>query len=374
MTPTARATVLVAAEQFEFQELALPAIADDDALLRVEACGLCGTDLEQYRGAYTTFPTIPGHETVGIVVEIGQVARKRWGVEAGDRIAVLPRFACGGCRACLTTDQQPCLKPGLYGFTSTSRAPSLWGGYAEFMYLAPGSAVRKFAPDISVDEVVLLNPLAAGYKWAVDVPKTGPGDHVLILGCGQRGLASLIAAREAGAEKVMITGLGRDSHKLELAADLGAEILSDADADEVEEFVLNVTSGEGARVVVDTTPHATRPITDAVRAASQNGIVVLAGLKGSRAIPNFLTDSIVHKELSIIGVRGADQDSFERAAQLIESRTVPFRRLRTHSFDLDQTQHALRLLDGEASDGHPINIALKPGSEDWQTSDLRRSD
>jgi threonine dehydrogenase-like Zn-dependent dehydrogenase len=363
MTATARAVVLVAPEQFELQELALPTIADDDALLRVEACGLCGTDLEQYRGAYTNFPTIPGHETVGIVTEIGQVARKRWGVEAGDRVAVLPRFACGDCRACASTDQQPCLNPGLYGFTSTRRPPSLWGGYAEFMYLAPRSAVRKFAPDISVDEAVLLNPLAAGYKWAVDVPRTGPGDHVLILGCGQRGLACLIAAREAGAEKVMITGLGRDSHKLELAADLGAEILSDADADELEEFVRDVTSGAGARVVVDTTPHATRPITDAVRAASQNGIVVLAGLKGSRAIPNFLTDSIVHKELSIIGVRGAGEDSFERAAQLIESRTVPFERLRTHSFDLDQTQHALRLLDGEVSDGLPINIALKPGNE-----------
>jgi threonine dehydrogenase-like Zn-dependent dehydrogenase len=358
---TARAAVLVAPGQFELREMRLPTVGADDALLRVEACGLCGTDLEQFRGEYTSFPTIPGHETVGIVTEIGDSARKLWGVEAGDRVAVLPRFACGSCRACAATDQHPCLNPGFYGFTSTRRPPSLWGGYSEYMYLAPGSTVRKFAPDISVDDAVLLNPLAAGYKWAVDVPRTGPGDYVLILGCGQRGLACLIAAREAGAETVMITGLSQDSHKLALAADLGAEVLSDADGDEVEEFVLEVTSGAGARVVVDTTPHATRPVTDAVRVAAQNGMVVLAGLKGPRAVPDFLTDPIVHKELSVIGVRGADEASFERAAQLIESRRVPLGRLRTHSFDLDQTEHALRLLDGEVPDSRPINVALKPG-------------
>src|SRR5207244_6608431 len=89
-----RAAVLVKPKTLEAREFARPAIGPDDGLLRIEACGICGSDYEQYEGAqpphedYTPFPVIPGHEPLGIIEEIGANARQRWGVREGDRVAV----------------------------------------------------------------------------------------------------------------------------------------------------------------------------------------------------------------------------------------------------------------------------------------------
>ena len=102
------------------------------------------------------------------------------------------------------------------------KPPYLWGGYAEHMYLCPHSLMKKMEPGIPA-VAVMFNPLAAGLSWAAAVPATGPGDRVVILGAGQRGLCCVIAARAAGARQVVITGLTRDAQKLALARELGAD-------------------------------------------------------------------------------------------------------------------------------------------------------
>src|SRR5580692_4577661 len=86
-------------------------------------------------------------------------------------------------------------------------APGLWGGYAEYMYLDPHTVMHKVAPSLPIELVALYQPLAAGMRWAVQEPGTKIGDTVVILGCGQRGLASVVAVREAGAGRVIVTGL-----------------------------------------------------------------------------------------------------------------------------------------------------------------------
>ena len=360
MSTTARAAVLAAPGRLELRQVELPRIGADDALLRVEACGICGTDLEQFRGAYTSFPAIPGHETVGLIAEIGDAARQRWQVAPGDRVAVFPRFGCGHCAQCAAGNARACPDGGLYGFTSTDRAPGLWGGYADYMYLAAGSTVRRFRPDIPAEAAVLFNPLGSGYKWAVTVPGTRAGDDVVILGCGQRGLACLIAAREAGARRIVITGTATDGHKLTLARELGADAAVDVESADVAGVVRDVTGGAGARVVVDTTPFATQPVIDAVEVAAPGGVVVLAGLKGQRPVSGLYTDSIVHKELTVIGVRGADNASMERAARLIESGAPQLSALHTHSFDIADAERALQTLAGEVPGARPISVTITP--------------
>jgi threonine dehydrogenase-like Zn-dependent dehydrogenase len=359
-TRTTRAAVLIGAGRIEVREFALPLIGADDAILRVEVCGMCGTDLDQFQGAYSSYPTIPGHEPVGIVEEIGERARLRWGANVGDRVAVFPRFGCGECGQCAAGRTRECPRYGLYGFTGADRPPGLWGGYADHLYLAPGTVLRRFPPAIAASEAVLFNPLGAGYKWAVGVPGTHPGDDVVIFGSGQRGLACLVAAREAGARSVTVTGLSRDAHKLALALELGADAAVDVETDDVSDVVAELTAGKGARVVVDTTPHATGPIVDAVRVAAKSGTVVLAGLKGTNTLDRLAPDDIVNKELTLVGVRGADDDAFEMAAQLIESRRYPLHRLHTHSFALEQVELALDVLAGRVPGEQPVNVTIDP--------------
>jgi threonine dehydrogenase-like Zn-dependent dehydrogenase len=342
------------------REFPLPTIGPDEALIRIEACGICGTDYEQYDGEYSPlFPTIPGHEPLGIVAEIGVRARHKWGVEVGDRVAVRSRYGCGQCDACARQDYRHCPQGGGYGFTPTDRAPGLWGGYADYLYIAPASTLRKMRQDIPAEVSVLFNPLGAGFSWTVNVPQTRPGDDVVILGCGQRGLCSVIAAREAGARQIIITGLARDEYKLDLAKEFGADVTINVEAEDPVAAVQNATNG-GARVVVDTTPYAPQVIPQAVAMAAQGGTIVLAGLKGRHPVPELYSDDVIHKELTLRGVLGVDYDAFEQAVRLIESQKYPLAKLHTHSFDVTEAERAIQTLAGVFPKAQAVHVAIVP--------------
>src|SRR2546425_10298339 len=215
---TSRAVVQTAPRRLELRELPVPDIDDDSALLRVEACGICGSDAEQYAGARpVAWPVVPGHEPLGVIERIGDRAAKRWSVNVGDRVAVESIIRCGHCRACIAGRYQLCRgRGGLFGhgYVPLDRPPGLWGAYADYMYLDPLSLVHRVRKDIPASLAVMFNPLRAGFRWAGEIPATGPGDSVLVLGPGQRGLASVIAARAAGADTNILTRPPRGAQKI----------------------------------------------------------------------------------------------------------------------------------------------------------------
>jgi len=368
MAGMVRAAVLREPRTIELAEFPRPAIGADDALLRLEACGICGSDYEQYEGAapstedYMQFPVIPGHEPLGVIEEIGAGARERWGVREGDRVAVRSGYGCGRCPACARFDVRACPKRGgTYGYTDVAKPPYLWGGYAERMYLSPYSLVKKMDPDLPAAVAVMFNPLAAGLSWAAGIPATGPGDRVVVLGAGQRGLCCVIAARAAGARQVVITGLTRDAEKLALARELGADAAIDVERNDVVPSVRDATGG-GAEVVVDTTPYAPQSLNHAIAIAVRKGRIVVAGLKGQKRAQDVAVDSIIFKELTVRGVLSMPVDDTFRAVELIESRRHPVANLHTHSFPIEQAEDAIRALAGHVPGVNPVHIALIPGA------------
>ncbi len=359
MADSIRAVVQTGAEKLEIQTFERPAIGDNEALLRVEACGICGTDAETFSGAIPLrYPLIPGHEPVGLIEEIGPLAAQRWEVEPGDRVVMQSDFGCGRCRGCL--DRQACLvSPGIYGFMPTDVAPSLWGGYAEMMYLAPGSVPHKISKHVEARIAALYNSLGAGFAWAVAAPALQYGQTIAILGPGQRGLACVIAAQAAGASRIFVTGLGsQDAHKLTLCAEFGADVVLDVEREDALERITEETGGRGVDIVVDTTPHATQPVIDAVQMARPGGTIVLAGLKGA-GIPGFPTDQVAMRYQTIKGVRAVDYHSFRRAVALIEAGTIPVEKLHTHHFPLEEAAEALRTLI-DSGDHGAISITIEP--------------
>ena len=368
MAKTVRAAVLRQPKTLELTEFPRPAIGAEDALLRLEACGICGSDYEQYEGAapqtedYLQYPVIPGHEPLGVIEEIGREAARRWGVAEGDRVAVRSGYGCGHCPACQRHEPRACPKRGgTYGYTDVAKPPYLWGGYAEHMYLCPHSVVKKMDPSIPAGVAVMFNPLAAGLSWAVAIPRTAPGERVVILGAGQRGLCCVIAARAAGARQVVITGLGRDAAKLALARELGADAAIDVEQHDVVAAVREATGG-GAEVVVDTTPYAPQSLNHAISIAVRKGRVVVAGLKGQRRAQDVAVDSIIYKELTVRGVLSMPVDDTFRAVELIESGRYPFDRMHTHSFPLEQAEDAIRALAGDIPGINPVHLAIVPGA------------
>jgi alcohol dehydrogenase len=345
------------------RELAVPEHGDDDAVLRVEACGLCGTDHEQYTGHLAGgFAFVPGHETVGVIESISDLAAERWGVATGDRVAVEVFQSCRACDACRAGTYQRCERHGLadmYGYIPVDRPPGLWGGYAESQYLGPDAIVHRI-PDV-LDPVVatLFNPVGAGVRWAVTLPGTGPGDVVAVLGPGVRGLSAAAAAKNAGAAFVMVTGRGqRDAERLGVAGDFGADLAVDvADTDPVG--ALRDATGGRSDVVVDVTAKAPEAFGQAVALARPGGTVVVAGTRGG-PVPEFQPDHIVFKELRIIGALGVDSAAYRAALALLASGRYPFAELPRRVATLDDAEELIRSLAGEGDAPPPVHGVIAP--------------
>lgn len=350
--------------QLEMRELPLPELTDDTALLRVEACGICGSDAEQYAGVLPVrLPVIPGHEPLGIIERIGDRAARRWQVDVGDRVAVESLIPCGACRDCRAGAYQLCRgRGGLFGhgYVPLATPPGLWGGYADYMHLDAGSIVHPVRRDVPASIAVMYNPLGAGFRWAVEIPNTRPGDSLLILGPGQRGLTSVIAARAAGAGTILVTGLTRDAPKLALARELGADHVIDVEQEDVGARVREATGGRGVDIVVEVSANATEPVAEALRYVRPGGTVVLAGVKGFKPVPDFVSDFIVVKEITITGAFGVTARAYEQAIALIESGRVPLARMHTHDFPLAQAELAIRTLAGEVEGPASIHSCLLP--------------
>lgn len=347
---TAQALVLEAPRRLTRRTFQLPDVRDDDALLRVDACGLCGTDHEQYTGALRAgFDFVPGHETIGVIERIGPVAADRWGVRSGDRVAVEVFQSCRSCEACRRGEYRRCSAHGItdmYGFIPITTPPALWGGYAQYQYLGPDSMLHAVPLELDPVVATVFNPLGAGIRWAVTVPSTQPGDSVVVLGPGIRGLCACAAAKHAGAGFVMVTGLGdRDADRLSQSGRFGADLAVDVERSDPVAALRQATGGL-ADVVVDVTAKAPTALNQAIHLARPGGTVVVAGTRGDQAVPNFPADAVVFKELRLLGALGVDAPAYRAAIELLGSGVFPFAELTRRCVDLDGAASLLDSMGG----------------------------
>jgi len=365
---TARALVLEAPRRLVESDFDVPVVADDDAVLRVEACGLCGTDYELYTGdidlGYHGF--IPGHETVGVIEAIGPVAARTWGVAAGDRVAVYTRPVCRACDHCRRGDLANCAAfgPGqvreFYGLTPIDKAPALWGGYATHHYLRPESLVLPVPAGVDPEHATLFNALAAGVTWAVDLPATGPGDVVAVLGPGIRGIAAVVAAKAAGAGFIMVTGKGAaDRERLAVARRLGADVVIDVtEADPVD--VLREAVGGLADVVVEVTANAPAAAVQAVELAGRQGRAVLAGAGRGRDTATLPLQPITARGIRVIGATGVGPEAQARALALLGQGVLEPGVVMARSAGFAGLGDLLATMAGEGTEPPPLHGVFVP--------------
>jgi alcohol dehydrogenase len=328
------------------RQFQLPAVGEDDAVLLVEACGLCGSDYQAYAGELSgrsCLGCIPGHETIGVIESVGARASELWGVSAGDRVAVQPTRSCRECPSCTAENYSACEVYGgeamVFGFVPIDIEPSLYGGYSTHHYLPPGSMLLPVPPGLDLIEATFHNPLAGALTWVSGVGAVKPGEVVAILGPGPRGLSGVIAAKEAGAGFVIVTGHGAaDGERLQWARRLGADLTVDVSECDPVSALQTATSGL-ADLVVDLTSRAPAAFLDALHLARRGGRIVVAGLHGGGEVRGFEPDLIVTKNLKIEGREGGVSRAARRAALEL---------LATGRYPVGELPHVVTDLEGVA--------------------------
>lgn len=362
-----RAAVAVAPGVTEIRELDLPAPDAASGLLRVACTGVCGSDWGYYQNLPPSRgPLILGHETVDHVEQIGAFAARHWNVKEGDLVALEEYLPCGHCEYCRSGEFRLCNATdwrlgGLrYGATGLAVAPGLWGGFAQQQHLHFNTVFHHVPAGVSARHAALALPLSNGIEWTYLQGGAGPGQTVLIQGPGQQGLACVVAAREAGAEQIIITGLGSetDRQRLALARQLGAHHTIDIEAQDLLETVADLTGGRMADLVIDCAAGGPASVLSAIELARKRGRVILGGQKRQK-IPAFDSDRIIANFLTVKGMRGHSYQSVELALQLIAGNRHNVTAMSTHTFTLEETDLALRSLVGQGVAG-PIHMTIEP--------------
>ena len=360
-----RSMVLTGPRKMVMQEFEIPPIGPEEGLLAVEMVGICGSDVGRYKGKAadlpTPYPLILGHEIVGRFEEIGEEASRRWGIKKGERAIVLCIFGCGICPPCLLGNLNHCESSFRYGLTiSCKDSPHLWGAYGKHLYVSPRALVQKIGDDVPPEVGVLIAAvLANGVRWMRTMGGTTIGDTVVIEGPGPQGLAGVIAAKESGASRIIVTGLTRDKKRFDLAREFGATDLVNAEEQNPVEAVREMTGGKMADVVMDTSgnPAGGKLILDLV---GKGGTVVVPGSYGFTTEIPLVLDKIYTKEITIQGVRGQDISSVKASVDLAKAKKYPLEKMVTHRFPLEQAEAALHLVAGEGGGEDVIKVVLVP--------------
>lgn len=342
------AAVVVTTRKMEIQAFDLPVIGEEDGLLKVELCGVCGSDPRIYSWTDPQrFPLIMGHELVGHIEQLGSRAAARWGVRVGDRVIVEHLFGCGHCRWCLLGEYRFCKEHQGYGGTTPSSVPPhLWGAYGEYMYLAPNSRVHRISEDVPAEAAAMTCAnIGNGLRWVRTKGGATIGDTVVVIGPGGQGLAAVLAANEAGASKIIAVGISQDEHRFEMARLFGATHTINLDQEDAVEAVLELTDGVLADLVVDLTG-ATASFPLALDLARPMGVVVVGSNTGEQEVA-IVPSKIPIKELRVQGVNTHDTPAVRAAIKVVESRRYPIERMVTHRFSLAEAEKAVLAAGGE---------------------------
>lgn len=367
MSEKAKAAVLMEPGRFEIQEFLLPELGRRDLLMRVNLCGVCGSDIHMWRGRSLIHePWIVGHEFIGEVAAAGSEALAFRNVAIGDQIAVEILIPCHRCRWCKEGKYQICVMDDVslgpdhgrqFGCNiPLTRPPTpLWGGYSQYLYVPEEACVHKFHKRVSWQAGVTVEPIATA-QHAIDLSRLRGGDSCAVVGPGTIGLSVVAAAKYSGADPVILIGAPGDAHRLEVGRKLGADYTLDlTDVADPQAEIKKLTHGYGADVTVECSGSVGGRLL-AIRALRKGGTCVLIGMSADELtiVPD---DDIIFREVTVVGSLMSGH-GYEPAVKIIESGRFPVESIVTHELPLEKIDEAFDLLINRYDE--PIKVVLNP--------------
>jgi 2-desacetyl-2-hydroxyethyl bacteriochlorophyllide A dehydrogenase len=314
-----------------------------EVLVRVRACGICGSDLHFYAGELPTPMKCPGHEISG---EIAAVGADVGTLVAGDRVAIEPLLRCGRCWACVVGDYQLCDHLSILG-------TSVDGGFADFLCV-PAYAAFQLPDDLDFAVGALTEPLAVGVH-GIRLADVRMGDRVVVLGAGTIGLLVILAARAAGTSEVLITA--RHPQQAATARALGATEVFTADDAGVDDLV-QLNHERPVDAVIETVGGHADTLNDALRIVRKGGRIAVLGFFTTP--PQLNPIFLILKEPRIIGSltygRSGPRTDFDVALDILRREAGSARALITHRFGLDDIAAAFETAADKKSGAVKVTV------------------
>lgn len=340
--------MLVSPRTYQVREVPDPQAPPDGLLLKVRACGVCGSDLRRWQqGPPEGIPwIIAGHEIAGVIEEVGAQVK---GFLVGERLAVAPDVHCGECYYCRRGRYNLCDNLRLIGIS-----PGYPGGFAEKMALTGeilhNGVVHRMPEGISFLEGALAEPASSVLATHARLG-TGPEDVVVVMGAGPIGCLHVAVGRARGARVVLSEPAAQRRYK---ALDLEPELVVDPVHEDLEVLVRQLTSGRGADIVICANPVAASQ-SQAVEIVRKGGKVALfGGVPKSDPLTHLDANRIHYGEIEVVGAFSYHPTYHELALEMIRRRLIPSETLITHTFPIDEINQAFEM----AASGSALKVIV----------------
>ncbi len=319
-------------------ELPVPEIRPDEVLVEVKRAGICGTDLHIYKWdewaeSRIHPPVVLGHEFVGVISEVGALVES---VSVGDVVSAEGHITCGVCEHCRAGEAHVCRDTTIIGIDRD-------GAFADYVAV-PATNVISVPKGIPLDHAAVFDPLGNAFHAVLTADI--PGRTVAILGCGPIGLFAVGIARAAGASRVIAIEVLE--HRLQMAKEMGADLLLNPKRDDVEAAVSEATRGYGADVVCEMSgqPEAVR---QALRICRNAGRVQQLGIPRGEVCLN-LAEDLIFKGVTLYGVIGRRiYETWIQMREFLASGLLDISPVITHKLDLESFEEGLSAIEsGEA--------------------------
>ncbi len=332
------------------KEIPKPTAGKGNVVVSLEYVGICGSDVHYYHsgkcGAYEVDMSqdyMLGHETAGTVVEVGEGVTS---LKVGDRVCLEPGITDGTCEFCKEGKYNLC--PDVQ-FLATPPVPGCNEEFIEF----PADYCFKLPENVSTKEGALIEPLSVGFH-AANQGNVQVGESVLILGAGTIGMTTLLSCKAHGAGKIIVADL--IDAKLEIAKQIGADVVINSGKEDVFEAVKKATNGEGAEKVFETAGSAIT-IAQTPFLVKRGGTITLVGISVKQEI-NYNFAQIMDKEATIKSVFRY-RNIYPRAIAAVAKGAIDVKPLVTHEFDFDHIQDAYQEALNNKTDALKVVIKVK---------------
>jgi erythritol/L-threitol dehydrogenase len=356
---TMKSVVCHGPHDYRYETIPVPEISEDEVLVKIGACGICAGDIKSYQGAamfwgggvlppWNDVPVTPGHEFIGEVVAIGDRAKIKYGLALGDMAIAEQIVPCGTCRFCVSGDYWMCEEQHIYGHQKIIAD----GGMAEYMKYGSLSIIHKVPKSIPVSHAAMIEPLSCSVHTVARADIQFQ-DVVVVAGMGPIGLCKLQLAKLKNPK--LLIAIDMKKKRLDLAKELGADVVINAGETDAVAQVLELTGGYGCDVYIHNSGHPSGVIQGLKMIRKHGTFVEFSVFSGETSVDWSIIGD--RKELTILGSHISGREGYPVAIDFLEKGIIKVDEIVTHEFKLKDFMEAFDLAQkGDDS----IKVVLVP--------------